>query len=203
MARIARILVVFGLVIGVAACDNGINLNPLTWFAGASSDEGLVALEPEGGWPEDLDRRLVVDQVTALRIEKTTAGAIVHATGLPPRLGYWDAELVPDNNGKPVNGVVSYVFKVATPRWATSTSTPYAREIEAGAFIPNVTLRDVSTVRVVGERNSLTARRCGARRRPARPKARSPGRPAPSRPAPACRRRGSARLRRTPRGASP
>ncbi len=158
MARIARILALLGLGLAVAACDTGINLNPLTWF-GASSDVELVAVEPEGGWPDDLDRRLLVDQVTALRIERTTAGAIVHATGLPPRLGYWDAELVPENDGEPENGVLSYVFKVATPRWATDASTPYARTIEAAAFIPNIKLAGVRAIRVTGASNARTASR--------------------------------------------
>ncbi len=159
MARIARIFVALGLGLAVAACDTGINLNPLTWFNSLSADEGLVALEPADGWPDDVDRRLVIDQVTALRIEKTTAGAIVHATGLPPRLGYWDAELVAENDGEPVNGVLTYIFKVATPRWATDASTPYARTIEAAAFIPNVKLTAVRSIRVMGAQNSRTAGR--------------------------------------------
>jgi len=159
MARITRISIALGLGLAVAACDTGINLNPLTWFNSLDSDEGLVALEPEGGWEQDTDRRLVVDQVTALRIEKTTAGAIVHATGLPPRLGYWDAELVVENDGAPENGVLSYVFKVASPRWATTTSTPYARTIEAAAFIPNSELNGIRAIRVLGAQNSRTASR--------------------------------------------
>jgi len=159
MARTARILIALGFGLAVAACDNGVNLNPLTWFNAASTDKGLVALEPEGGWQEDIDRRLVMEEVTGLRIERTTAGAIVHATGLPPRLGYWDAELVAENGGAPENGVLSYVFKVATPRWATNASTPYARSIEAAAFIPNVKLAGVRAIRVIGAQNSRTARR--------------------------------------------
>lgn len=159
MARIARIFVVLGLGLSVAACDNGVNLNPLTWFNWTSSGEGLVALEPADGWPEDTDRRLVVDQVTALTIERTTAGAIVHASGLPPRLGYWDAELVAENGGEPENGVLTYVFKVASPRWATNASTPYARTIEAAAFIPNVKLAEVRSIRVMGAGNSRTVGR--------------------------------------------
>lgn len=160
MARIARLFIALSLVLGLAACDGGLNLNPLTWFGGSSSpDDRLVALEPSDGYPDDLDRRLVVDQVTKLRIERTTAGAIVHATGLPPRLGYWDAELVAENNGKPVNGVLTYVFRIATPRWATNASTPYARSVEVAAFVSNVTLKDVRVIRVVGERNALSANR--------------------------------------------
>ena len=118
-----------------------------------------MALEPREGWPEDADRRLVVDRVTALRVEKTTSGAIVHATGLPPRLGYWDAELVAENDGTPVNGVVTYVFRIATPRWNTSTSTPYARTVEVAAFLSNAKLAGVRQIRVEGMNNALTTRR--------------------------------------------
>ena len=160
MARIARLFIALSLVLGLAACDGGLNLNPLSWFGGSSSPgDDLVALEPTDGYPDSLDRRLVVDQVTNLRIERTTAGVIGHATGLPPRLGYWDAELVAENDGEPVNGVLTYVFRIATPRWATRASTPYARTVEVAAFISNAALRDVRTIKVVGERNSRTARR--------------------------------------------
>lgn len=159
MARFARILIAAALSLAVAACENGVNLNPLTWFNWASNDDGLVALEPAGGWPEDQDRRLVVDQVTALRIERTTAGAIVHATGLPPRLGYWDAELVPENGGEPEGGVLTYLFRIASPRWATNASTPYARSVEVAAFIPNVKLAQIRAIRVMGAQNSRTAGR--------------------------------------------
>lgn len=159
MARSARILVAVALSLALAACDNGVNLNPLTWFNWGSNDDGMVALEPADGWPEDLDRRLVVDQVTALQIERTTAGAIVHATGLPPRLGYWDAELVPENDGEPEGGVLTYVFRIASPRWATNASTPYARSVEVAAFIPNVKLERVRAIRVMGAQNSRTASR--------------------------------------------
>ncbi|GKY87987.1 hypothetical protein [Sinisalibacter aestuarii] len=154
-----RILVALSLVLGLTACSDGnFSLNPFNWFT-TPGEEDWVALEPEGGWDATEDRRLVVDQVTALRIERTTAGVIVHATGLPPRLGYWDAELEAENDGEPVNGVMSYRFRIATPRWATAASTPYARTVHVAQFISNAELRDVRTIRVVGERNALTAGR--------------------------------------------
>ncbi len=160
MARIARLFFALSLAFGLTACDGGIDLNPFNWLSGSSKPgDDMVTLEPSGGYPADADRRLVIDQVTALRIERTTAGAIVHATGLPPRLGYWDAELVAENDGEPVNGVISYVFRIATPRWATRASTPYARSIEVAQFISNAKLRDVTSIRVTGTQNSLTARR--------------------------------------------
>lgn len=156
----ARIVIAFSLVLGLAACSNGggFSLNPFNWFS-KPGEADYVALEPEEGWDYSQDRRIEIDQVTDLRIERTTAGVIVHATGLPPRLGYWDAELVAENDGEPVNGVITYSFKIATPRWATNASTPYARTVEVAAFISNAALRDVRTIKVVGARNSRSARR--------------------------------------------
>lgn len=155
----ARIVLSLGLVLGLSACSGGnLNLNPLNWFS-KPGEADYVALEPSEGWDYSRDRRILVDQVTALRIERTTAGVIVHATGLPPRLGYWDAQLVPLNDGDPVKGVMSYEFRIATPRWATRASTPYARSVEVAEFISNAQLRDVRTIKVTGARNSRSARR--------------------------------------------
>lgn len=155
----ARTLIALSLVLGLTACSGGdFSLNPFNWFS-KPGEADYVALEPSEGWDYSQDRRLVVDQVTSLRLERTTAGVIVHATGLPPRLGYWDAELVAENDGEPVDGVMTYVFRIATPRWATNASTPYARTVQVAEFISNAALRDVRTIRVVGDRNVMTARR--------------------------------------------
>ena len=155
----ARTLAVLGTALALTACSNGVNLNPLTWFSAISNDPGLVAIEPEGGWPDAQDGRIAVSQVTSLKIEHTTAGAIVHATGIPPRLGYWDAELVPENNGEPDKGVMTYVFRIAEPRWNQGNGTPYSRSVEVAAFLSNVELKNVRSIRVMGENNGLTARR--------------------------------------------
>ncbi|RME15048.1 MAG: hypothetical protein D6801_08085 [Alphaproteobacteria bacterium] len=153
-----RILAALALVLGLAACSNGINLNPLNWFS-KPGQEDWVAIEPADGWGDTQDRRLLVDQVTRLTAERTTAGIIVHATGLPPRLGYWDATLEPLNDGKPENGVLTYEFRIATPRWATPPGTPYARTVHVAEFISNARLRDIRAIRVVGARNSRSLRR--------------------------------------------
>lgn len=155
----ARIVAALTLVLGLSACSGGnISLNPFNWFS-KPGEADYVALEPSEGWDYSQDRRILVTQVTGLRIERTTAGVIVHATGLPPKLGYWDAELVATNDGEPEGGVMSYEFRIATPRWATHTSTPYARSVEVAQFIANATLRDVRSIKVIGDRNSRSARR--------------------------------------------
>lgn len=152
-----RILIALSLILSLSACSDGMSLNPKTWFGGGGPEK--VALTPEGGYRDSQDFRIPVQQVTALRIEKTTAGVIVYATGVPPRVGYWDAELIAENNGDPVNGVISYVFRIAEPRWNQPSGAPYARTVHVAQFISNAKLRDVSSVRVTGETNSMTARR--------------------------------------------
>lgn len=153
----ARILIALSLAFGLPACSGGFSLNPLNWFGSSGPEE--VALTPEGGYPDSRDFRIPVQQVTALRVEKTTAGVIVYATGLPPRVGYWDAELVADNDGEPVGGVMSYVFRISEPRWRQPTGTPYARTVHVAQFISNAKLAGVSSIRVTGETNSMTGRR--------------------------------------------
>lgn len=155
----ARKFIALGLVLALTACSNGVNLNPMTWFNVFSNDEGLVAIQPDGGWPADTDYRIAVSQVTALKIERTTAGAIIHATGLPPRLGYWDAELVAENNGEPEGGVLTYVFRISEPRWNQGQGSQYQRTVEVAQFLSNAELKNIRAIKVLGERNSMTARR--------------------------------------------
>ena len=120
---------------------------------------GLVVLEPADGYPDDADARDPIDRVTALRIERTPSGVIVHAEGLPPRQGYWDAELVAENDGRPEDGVVSYVFRIIPSAAGTRVGTPYSREVHVAAFLSNVALNGVSQIRVTGVQNSMIARR--------------------------------------------
>ena len=150
----ARIFITLTLVFGLAACES--RFNPFNWF---SDSEETVALYPEGGFPSDNDLRVVVAEVSELAVLRASGGAIIRATGIPPRLGYWDGELVPENDEKPVNGVLSYVFRIAEPYDTTSVSTPYARQVIVGHFVSDTKLAGVSQIRVLGETNSRSARR--------------------------------------------
>lgn len=153
-----RILTTSALLLGLAGCSGGLSLDPTDWF-GPREDEELVSLTPKGGFPPEGDPRAEIAQLTSLRIEQTTGGVIVHAKGVPPRLGYWQAELVPENDGEPENGVLSFSFRVAPPFWATSQGSPQQREINVAEFVSNGTLEGVSRIQVVGANRSLSARR--------------------------------------------
>ncbi len=150
----ARTLIAITLILGLAACES--RFNPFNWFSGG---EETVALYPEGGFPVDNDPRVVVSEVSELVVLRASGGAIIRATGIPPRQGYWDGELVAENDETPVNGVLTYVFRVAEPFVETRASTPYSRQVIVAHFISDTKLAGVSQIRVLGELNSRTARR--------------------------------------------
>jgi hypothetical protein len=149
--------ILLGMVL--TGCSGGVSLNPFNWF-GPKSDVELVTLEPRDGFPTGLDDyRGPITQVTQIAVERASGGYLVRAVGLPPRLGYWEAELVPQNDEEPVNGVMTYDFVVAPPPWATRQSRPSAREIHVAHYVSDVTLGNATRIRVNGATNSLTTRR--------------------------------------------
>lgn len=123
------------------------------------NDDGRVALHPVDGYSEDTEVRELVAQVTDLNIEQTPSGVIVHVEGLPPRQGFWAGELIAENRGKPVDGVLTYAFRIAEPYEQTRQGTPHSRRVHVAQFVSNVKLREVRQIRILGEGNSLTARR--------------------------------------------
>lgn len=121
-------------------------------------------LSPKGGYPTIAnDWRGLVPEVTGLEVAPTTTGAIVSARGLPPTQGYWGAELVPENQGQPVNGVITYRFVLANPPAKSPDSqrvaTPWSREVTAGAFINSTRFAQTTKVVVIGANGSRSAGR--------------------------------------------
>ncbi len=153
------------LSLALAGCGGfgSSRLNPLNWF-GKSRQAEAVTLAPEGGYGVSAsDRRVLVDQVTSLEIRRTPEGAIISAAGLPRTQGWWDAELVAENNGLPVGGTMTYRFVVGEPVPGTAVAsrvlTPESREVTAGAFISNIKLQDVRRIVVTGAGNSRVVNR--------------------------------------------
>lgn len=156
-----RLLITFSLILSLAACET--QWNPLNWFSDGRDD--TIALVPEGGFPAEHDPRQIISQITDLQVQRNPGGAIIQVTGLPPRLGYWNAELVPENNEQPENGVLTYVFRISEPVGASASASAsgsgssYARKIFVAHFVSDNQLQGVRQIRVVGEQNSRTARR--------------------------------------------
>jgi len=134
------------------------SFNPFNWF-GRSTEQGPATLVPPGGFAADRDFRVPVVTVTEMALERRPGGAILRASGLPPTQGWWDAELRPENDERPVNGVLTYTFVVAEPRTPQPQGTPQSREVTAARFLPDERLSGVREVRVIGAQNSRVARR--------------------------------------------
>lgn len=107
----------------------------------------------------DRDPRPLIQQITDLRLERVPGGAIINATGLAARQGYFDAALVPLNQGTPVGGVLGYQFRVQPPVVATPVGTPRSREVIVGLFVTDQTLASVRSIRVSGAANALEVKR--------------------------------------------
>ncbi len=125
--------------------------NPFNWFGRAESEQVAAPAETE-------DPRPRIAQVTSLVIEPTPTGAIVRATGVAPTQGWYGAVLVPETDG-PVGGEMVYVFRAVPPLDAQTVSTVQSRELTVARTLSQQDLAVLRTVRVVGARNALTARR--------------------------------------------
>ena len=133
-------------------------LNPFNWFGRSTSAPSTLA-PAEGYVAGILDNRALVDQVLSLSVEPVPGGAVVRATGQTTTQGWWDVELVADNDGEPVDGVLAFQFRVAAPRTPTPVSTARSREVTAATAVSDVTLAGVREIRVIGTRNERTSRR--------------------------------------------
>lgn len=143
-------------VLAVTGCSKmgESRMNPFNWFGGSKqemmtpAEAALIA-----------DPRSVVAQVTGFEIEAAPGGAILRATGLPETQGFWDGELVPEAGEQPVNGVLTYTFRIAQPAGFEQVNTPRSREVVVARFVPNARLQGVRTIRVQGAQNMRTSRR--------------------------------------------
>ncbi len=153
---ILRLAAVLGLGMLVACGDSG--ANPRTWFHHGPR-ETKVRLIPQGGFPQDVEDRAAVDQITSVAIEPAIGGGVIRATGLPPVQGYWDAALVSDDDLEPVDGVLTLTFRIRPPVQPTLVGTPRAREVTAAIFVSRQKLDRTREVKVVGSQNSRSVRR--------------------------------------------
>lgn len=136
----------------LGACDSV--LNPQNWFGGAPRDASSAANAAQAAnasWP-------LVDAVSDMAVERVPGGAIVRATALPPRQGYWLPGLVAGGDGSMTNGVLVLEFRSAPPPGPTPVGPPSSRMITAALFLSDQSLAPVRTIVVRGARNERSAR---------------------------------------------
>ncbi len=149
-----RFFVGLALVAALSSCGTVADspINPMNWFSRsepAAADTANPAADP----------RPLVAEVTALRLERVPGGAIVHATGIAPRQGFYDGALVALNRGLPVDGLLAFQFRAAPPFDATRAGPARSREIIVGLFVSDQTLAAVRRIQVSGAANALAVAR--------------------------------------------
>jgi hypothetical protein len=158
MHGLARRATIGLLCLALAGCGGlrDSKLNPLNWFGRSQPKAQTLTVD---GSSAPVDNRANVTQVTSLEVESIPEGAIVRASGLPPTQGFWDAELVAENDGYPVDGVLTYRFVVAEPPGPRRSGTPQSREVTAADYLSNIDLSEITEIVVLGSENSRSTRR--------------------------------------------
>ena len=150
-------LAALALVLALGACGSGglSRLNPMTWF----SRDSVETLVPRGGWENSTDRRALVPVVRDMEVLQTPEGAVIRASGVTVTQGWWDVELRPVNDEKPVDGALIYEFVLAAPRGATGIGPEQSRTVNAAVKVSNFTLANVRRIVVRGAQNARSVRR--------------------------------------------
>lgn len=152
----APLLVILSAALMLGGCGTvrESRLNPFNWFGGSTVE--VVAVAP-GQVPAD--PRPLVDLVVEMSVDRAPGGAIVQATGRPPRQGYWKAALVRDRATPGADGVVVYDFRVAPPDRPTSVGTEPSREVTAAVYLTDQDLETIRAIVVRGDRNQRRSSR--------------------------------------------
>lgn len=140
------------VVLGLTGCAS--RLNPFNWF-GRDREERVQVSDTVIAAPVD-DRQLVAE-VISLSVDPLPGGAIVRAMGLPPRQGYWEADLVEVGRE---SGEIVFEFRVYHPSDpATRVGTQRSREILAGTSLTTQDLAGIRQIVVVAQQNRRSVSR--------------------------------------------
>ncbi|MBL4767996.1 MAG: hypothetical protein JKY94_09825 [Rhodobacteraceae bacterium] len=171
MHKSLTVLLTAGLLLSSCGWSDS-SVNPKNWFG--SSKEIPVGTEAGDINPlipkkknsilnskeKPVDIGIPIAKISQLRIERTSSGAIIHATGIGAREGVYGARLVPDTPGEtPENGILSYTFRVFYPQGTTAFGTDRTRRVDVARSVSNQQMAGVRSIRVSGTDNAREARR--------------------------------------------
>lgn len=146
-----RIVLSLTLVLALAAC--GSRMNPMTWF-GPSREEPTIAVQPERVTVEE---RVLIDRITALKIEPAGNGAILRITAQSDTPGAYDVTFVGLNDGLPDDkGTLTFEMRVMHP---TPPQPSGLRTILAAHFVGNFALDRTRRIVVKGATNQRSINR--------------------------------------------
>ncbi|MFV1876275.1 hypothetical protein [Nioella sp.] len=139
------------VVLGLTGCAS--RLNPMNWF-GRDREERVQISETVAA---PVDDRQLVTEVISLSVDPLPGGAIVRAMGLPPRQGYWEADLVEVGRE---DGEIVFEFRVYRPVDAnTRVGTQRSREILAGTSLTTQDLAGIRQIVVIAQQNRRSVSR--------------------------------------------
>jgi hypothetical protein len=139
------------VVLGLTGCAS--RLNPMNWF-GRDREERVQISETVAA---PVDDRQLVTEVISLSVDPLPGGAIVRAMGLPPRQGYWEADLVEVGRE---GGEIVFEFRVYRPVDAnTRVGTQRSREILAGTSLTTQDLAGIRQIVVIAQQNRRSVSR--------------------------------------------
>ena len=170
MRRIAILLVVSSMVLSACSGWRDSRANPTNWFGKSRSAPAPVATaeNPNPLIPERVgifrqDKREQYDgtllrEVTDVVIERTNSGGIVRVTGMSSLQGAFDVRLTSENDGEPVDGVLTFSLKAIQPE-NQGVGTTSGRTVRVGRFVSNQVLARTDSIRIVAEGNVRTTKR--------------------------------------------
>ncbi len=140
----------------VSACtSSGVSadrLNPVNWFKTNTEAEQIEEMAAPA---VSEDSRELLPVISSLEAQPfgSDGGVILIAAGVPPTFGYYDAALVPVNDGQPIEGELVYEFRAAPPVGDVEVGTEESRELTVARTLTVNELRGVETIRVIAGAN--------------------------------------------------
>tara|TARA_R110002073_G_scaffold34710_2_gene102516 strand:- start:910 stop:1359 length:450 start_codon:yes stop_codon:yes gene_type:complete len=145
-----RLLITFVLVLGLTGCAT--RWNPMNWFGGDREERIEVTADEV-----ETDPRGLVTEIVSLSVVPNPGGAVISAMGLPPRQGYWEADLVEVSREDSEMVFEFRVFQPLDPN--TRVSTQRSREVLAGTALNRFDLAGIRSITVIGQQNRRTVSR--------------------------------------------
>lgn len=145
-----RRMIILGGLVMLASC--GGRLNPFNWFRRGRKPQVV----DETGFVAPIDTRGLMNRITEVKVEETSTGVILRATGVMEAQGYYDAELV----GLPLDeeGIKVFEFRIRAPEATTGPGPEVSRQITAATALSFYQLDQIAGLRVVSAQNAISVR---------------------------------------------
>lgn len=172
MRNVLLPLVISGALAGCGTLTGSANSSAGSFGSGGSSASAGSSGSGSFGTPRNepqqvVDKRTVAADGRRLiavlkdaRLERTRDGAIIRATGVADRQGYYDAVLFSPTRMQPdETGTLLLEFRAREPQFPTPVSTEWSRTITVGAFVSNPRLAKIRRIVVAGRSGQVALTR--------------------------------------------